>query len=87
MATGAATDTTTMIFGLVTPEKVSNRSIKLDLGALNDSFEVGSAPAEQNRSQRSRSLVYKMTQNDSIYLIFSLLDPTSVNSSEATIES
>ena len=49
-ATGAETNTTRMIFVLVAPGKMSNRSIGVVLGALNDSFEVGCAPAEQNRS-------------------------------------
>ena len=54
----AETNATRMIFGLVASEKMSNRSIKVVLGALNDSFEVG-ALQQSKTGHKASPVSYK----------------------------
>ena len=61
----AETNTTRMIFRLVASGNVSNRSIKVVLGALNDEFEVGALQKSRPASNRDqlRVLLQRRSKN------------------------
>ena len=50
----AQTNATRIIFRLVTSENMSNRSIKVVIGALNDEFEVGALPRQKSLTRQSK---------------------------------
>ena len=71
-ATRAETNATTMIFGLVTLEKMSNRSFKVVLSALHAGFEVGRL--QQSKTARKASPVPENTKTLKIAKSSKILD-------------